>query len=302
LERERFVVGLVGAGIGSSATPALHETEADALGVRYAYQVLDIEEIGVAPDEVGELIQAAQRMGFKGLNVTHPCKQHVVPCLDRLSPEASAVGAVNTVVFADNGDAIGHNTDIFGFEQSFKLGLPDARSERVVVLGAGGAGAAVAYVLLSLGTRQVTIVDLDIDRAQSLTDRLKVRFENNKIDAVSSGELAEHLASSDGLVHATPVGMTLHPGVALPTDLLRSDLWIADVVYRPLETELLSHAREVGCQTLDGGGMAVFQAVRSFELFTGLTPSAERMLLHFDRVFRAGAADMSAAAITFEPN
>jgi quinate/shikimate dehydrogenase (NAD+) len=298
--RGRFVVGLIGAGIGPSATPALHEAEADALGVRYAYQVIDIDEAGVPAEDVCTLVAAARRMGFRGLNITHPCKQYVVDCVDELSPEAAAIGAANTVVFTDDGSTIGHNTDIYGFEQSFKFGLSSAATDHVLVLGAGGAGAAVAYVLLELGARKLTIVDLDSVRAEALLGRLSVCFEHSFIDTAPIDRLADRLASCDGIVHATPVGMAQHPGMAFSPDLLRRELWVADVVYRPLQTELLRQAEEVGCRTLDGGGMAVFQAVRSFSLFTGLEPDPARMLQFFDRAYRTPdvAGDATAAALS----
>ena len=114
------------------------------------------------------------------------------------------------------------------------------------------------------------IVDVDDERAAALADRL----------GAVAGDLDE-LADADGLIHATPTGMAAHPGLPLPEELLRPELWVAEVVYRPLETELLRRARELGCRTLDGGGMAVLQAAGSFELFTGVTPDRERMLRHF---------------------
>ncbi|MGH3049078.1 MAG: saccharopine dehydrogenase NADP-binding domain-containing protein, partial [Gaiellaceae bacterium] len=159
----------------------------------------------------------------------------------------------------------------------------------IVVIGAGGAGAAVAHVALTLGAQRVTIVDLDDDRAATLAARLGAHFDPSRVEVAEGDQLADRLAASDGVIHATPTGMADHPGMPFSPDLLRRDLWVADVVYRPLETELLRQARELGCPTLDGGAMAVFQAVGSFRLFTGLEPDPARMLLHFDRAFRTAA-------------
>jgi shikimate dehydrogenase len=269
---DRHVVGLVGAGIAASLSPALHEREAAELGLDYAYELLDIDERGVAPEDAGELVDRARRDGFAGLNVTHPCKQLVLEHVDELSDQAEALGAVNTIVF-DGGRAAGHNTDWPGFEQSFARGLPGAATDRVLLLGAGGAGAAVAHALTSLGAGRVDIVDADRDRAEELAARLGA-------GAAAHADVGELLQDADGVVHATPTGMADHPGVAVDPALLREDLWVAEVVYRPLETELLRAARARGCRTLDGGGMAVFQAAGSFELFTGVRPDAERMLRH----------------------
>ncbi|QNG37929.1 shikimate dehydrogenase [Geodermatophilaceae bacterium NBWT11] len=278
--RPGIVVGLIGSGIGPSLSPALHEAEADALGLRHVYRRLDIDVLGRAPEQVGELVRAAQLAGYDGLNVTHPCKQLVIEHLDELSPDAEALGAVNTVVFTD-GRAVGHNTDWSGFARNVDRGLPDAAMDRVVLLGAGGAGAAVAHALLTLGTGRLTVLDVDASRATALAGALQQRFGPGRADGGDLTGLASALAAADGLVHATPTGMAAHPGSPVPAELLRPELWVADIVYRPLETELVRTAREHGCRVLDGGGMAVFQAVDSFRLFTGLEPDADRMLAHF---------------------
>jgi len=276
----RCLVGLVGAGITDSLSPALHEAEADRLGLRYVYQLIDLDELDLGADAIGQLLAEAQRMGFRGLNVTHPCKQLVVEWLDELAPEAIALGAVNTVVFRD-GRTVGHNTDLFGFRESFVRGLPGAALDRVVLIGAGGAGAAVAHALVELGTSRLTILDADPQRAVDLAEAVNRQFEIRNVEAATVAEIARLMAEADGVVHATPTGMAAHPGTALEPDLLRADLWVAEIVYLPLETDLLRQAKAAGCRTLDGGGMAVFQAVESFRLFTGVDPDPGHMLRRF---------------------
>jgi shikimate dehydrogenase len=263
----RYEVGLIGAGIGASLSPALHEREAREQGLRYRYRLIEIEDV-----DVGALLERARRDGLHGVNVTHPVKQEVVPHLDALSADAAALQAVNTVVF-DGERATGHNTDTTGFAESFARGLADVALDRVVLLGAGGAGTAVAYAALRLGVRELAIVDVDDERARACVDQLGS-------DRARVGTL-DDVDDADGLIHATPTGMEAHPGLPLDEDQLRPDLWVAEVVYRPLETELLRAAREVGCRALDGGGMAVFQAADAFALFTGIEPDRERMLRHF---------------------
>ncbi|MDP4502507.1 shikimate dehydrogenase [Nonomuraea turcica] len=271
-----FLVGLIGSGIGPSLSPPLHEQEAGHHGLHYVYRLLDTDRLGC---DVGELVRTARRFGYDGLNITHPCKQAVIPHLDELSPDAATLGAVNTVVF-DGERAVGHNTDWTGFAESFARGLPDAPTHQVVQLGAGGAGAAVAHALLTMGADQITVVDADPARARALAGELAARFGAGRACHALPAELPELLAQAEGLVHATPTGMAHHPGLPLPAELLHPGLWVADIVYRPLETELLRHARAAGCRTLDGGGMVVFQAVHAFRLFTGREPDAERMLAH----------------------
>jgi shikimate dehydrogenase len=269
---------LVGTGIQASRTPALHEREGTEQGLRYIYQLVDLEPLGLDARALPDILTAAQWFGFAGLNITHPCKQAVIPLLDELSPDAAALGAVNTVVLKD-GRRVGHNTDWWGFAESFRRELPDVPRERVVQFGAGGAGAAVAHALLTLGVGELAIVDTDKTRAESLAVALRGRFGATRASADPA--LADAMAAADGMVNATPLGMAKYPGMAVPAELLRSTLWVADIVYFPLETELLRQARARGCRTMSGGGMAVFQAVGAFRLFTGIEPDAARMFGHF---------------------
>ncbi|MEW1778312.1 shikimate dehydrogenase [Streptomyces sp. NPDC086777] len=278
MAKDSYLVGLIGAGVGPSLSPALHEREADRQGLRYVYRLIDIDVVGVPPEGVGELVRATRDLGFDGLNITHPCKQLVIEHLDALSPQAEALGAVNTVVFEADGRTVGHNTDVTGFAASFARGLRDASLESVVQLGAGGAGAAVAHATLTLGAERVTLVDALADRAVDLAGSLNRHFGAGRAVAATPDRLPQLLAGADGLVHATPTGMAAHPGLPLPAELLRPGLWVAEVVYRPLETELVRTARALGCAVLDGGGMAVFQAVDAFRLFTGREADSGRML------------------------
>lgn len=282
-----FLAGLIGRGIAGSRTPAMHEREGAECGLRLIYRRIDLEVLRLGPEALPELLRAAEWMGFAGLNITYPCKQAVVPLLDELSADAQALGAVNTVVLKD-GRRIGHNTDLTGFAEAFRRGLPGAVRDRVVQLGAGGAGAAVAHALLSEGVGCLILADTDAARAEALADGLRARFGADR--AVACTDLAAAVAGADGVVNCTPVGMAKLPGSPLPVTLLRPALWVADIVYFPLETEFLRAARAIGCRALDGGGMAVFQAVGAFRLFTGLEPDAARMLRHFAELSAAEAA------------
>jgi quinate/shikimate dehydrogenase (NAD+) len=277
-----YLVGLIGRGIGTSLSPALHEREAGEHGLRYLYRLLDLDKLG---RPVGDVLTAARLAGYDGLNITHPVKQSVLEHLDELSPDAAALGAVNTVVFR-GGQAIGHNTDLPGFARGFSTGLPDAALDQVVLLGAGGAGAAVAYALLSLGAGTVRIFDTEPRRGTALAAALSVHFGPDRAVAGQLNHggtaLADALRGADGLAHATPTGMEGHPGMPVPAAALRPGLWVADIVYRPLDTELVRAARARGCRVLDGGRMVVHQAAGAFRLFTGIEPDIGRMLRHFD--------------------
>lgn len=258
----------------------MHEREAGAHGIRCQYRLIDLDTVPRGEGAVPDLLDEAERMGFAGLNVTHPCKQTVIPYLDELSEGARGAGAVNTVVFR-GGKRVGHNTDWRAFRRSFCEGLPGAPLERIVQLGAGGAGSATAYAALRMGAGHVYIADQVEARAQALCARLAREFPNRVTPAL---QLADALDGAEGLIHATPTGMAAHPGTAVPAELLRPDLWVAEVVYFPADTPLLLAARRTGCRTLDGTGMALWQAVEAFRLFTGLQADPQRMREAFTRV------------------
>jgi shikimate dehydrogenase len=283
-EHPSFLIGLIGAGIQASKSPAMHEHEGAAHGFRYWYRLIDVDVLGVGPEGLPQLLSAAELMGFTGLNITHPFKQAVIPHLTELSEDARALGAVNTVLLRE-GKRIGHNTDWSGFAASFRRGLSDASLDEVTLLGAGGAGAAVAHAILTLGAGHLAIFDVESERARKLAANLATRFGAARVTAVN--DLRASIEQSQGLVHATPTGMKAHPGLPLPAECLRPALWVAEIVYFPLETELLRAARRIGCPTLDGGGMAVFQAVDAFRLFTGAEPDPQRMLDHFAALIAA---------------
>lgn len=271
-------VGLVGKGIQLSRSPAMHEAEGRRQQIDYSYRLFDVDEMGPTPPSLSEIVRIAQDEGYSGLNITHPYKQAILVHLDRLSDNAKAIGSVNTVVFA-NGQRSGHNTDLWGFRESFAAELDDVARKQVLLLGAGGAGAAVGHALLELGVEKLLIGEPDETRAQSLLLRLQVRFGEGRASIVE--DMAAATATVDGLVNATPVGMASQPGTPIETALLRPEMWVADVIYFPLETELLAAARIRGCRTMSGEGMAIFQAVRAFEHFAGTPADAETMRAAF---------------------
>lgn len=279
--KSKFLVGLIGEGIQESLSPALHEQEAECHGLALHYQLIDLAREGRGIVDLPRLIESAEAAGFDGLNITHPCKQAVLPLLTELSRDARAIGAVNTVVFRE-GKRKGFNTDCSGFAVSFRQKLGDAPRRRVVLLGAGGAGAAIAHAAMSLGVEQLFIVDRDHERAEVLSRQVAEHHPGRLV--VSADELASAAKRADGLIHATPTGMAAHPGLPFDPSLLRPEMWVAEIVYFPLETELLRAARERGCRTVDGGGMMVWQAVGAFEHFTGVKPDAARMEAHFRKL------------------
>lgn len=278
---KKLLLGLIGAGIQRSLSPALHEEEGRHHGLRLHYQLIDLEAAAVGVEALPELMRAIRVIGFAGLNITYPCKQSVIRLLDALSEEARAIGAVNTIV-REGDRLVGHNTDGSGWSWGFKRALPGADLSRVVLLGAGGAGSACADAVLRLGAGQLAIVDQDWSRAAELAARLNLHFRGNRATPVQ--EISAAINGATGLIQATPVGMAGRPGMPLAEKLLRPSLWVSEIVYVPLETPLLKAARRIGCRTADGGHMNVGQAVRGFKLFTGCDADAARMEAHFRKL------------------
>ena len=265
------LTGLIGQGIQKSRTPAMQMNEARAQGVRMHYALFDPEVWDGAEPDLTSMLDRIEAAGFVGVNVTYPDKKAVIAYLDDRSEAATGVGAVNTVVFR-GGRRLGHNTDFWGFAESLRRALPKGPFGSVLLLGAGGAGGAVAHALTSLGVARLLILDIDRASAEALA---------RSVGGESCLDPAQAAIAVDGIVNATPMGMAKLPGTAIDTDLLSPRHWVADIVYFPLETALLAAARTRGCTTIDGSGMAVFQAVRAFELFTGRAADPDRMRATF---------------------
>ena len=274
---DTVVVGLIGAGIGMSLSPALHEREAALLGIDYEYRLLDLDELGRPASDVGALVREARADGLRGLNVTHPCKQLVVPELDDLSPEAAALGAVNTIVFGDGG-MVGHNTDASGFREAFERRLPGARTGHVVLLGAGGAGAAVGHAIKAVGARRLTIVDVEPERADALAGTLGARHGPPR--GARGGPRRRRRADPR---HADRHGRAPRHRRCRPSCSTRGCGSRRSSTCRSRRSCWKTRVR-CGCRTLDGAAMVALQAAGSLELFTGARPDRDRMLGHVDEL------------------
>jgi shikimate dehydrogenase len=264
----------------------MHEAEAAEMGLDYEYRILDLIELGRPAGDVGAILTEARSAGFAAMNITHPCKQLVLDLVDELDTDAAHLGAVNLVVFDDD-RLVGYNTDWMGYRDGLTAGLPEASFERVVQIGCGGAGAATAYALLSKGTERLDLSDVDDTRAEELAARMRAHFPTRTIETLTREDLPRAIARASGVVHATPLGMLHLPGIAIDLNLLRAGAWVSDVVYRPLETELVRRAADRGHPVLDGGRMAVGQACASLRIITGISPDRDRMERHFRALISA---------------
>ena len=275
--RKKVLVGLIGEGIAKSRTPSMHESEGAAQGLEYEYRLIDTA--GREQVDLEALISKARSEGFTGLNITHPFKQKVLAHVSGRGEEVGRVGASNTIVFTDDG-ARAHNTDYLGFLRAFRDELDAAEKRSVLLVGAGGAGRAVGLALAETGVAHLFIADMNAGAAQALADDIARANPETRAEAIAPQDLAGR--RFDGIVNATPMGMDAHPGMPVDRALLETRPWVADIVYFPLETEFLRTAREMGCLTMSGRGMAVMQAVKAFELFTGLPADPKRMGAVFD--------------------
>lgn len=297
MDHKRALIGLIGANIQKSLSPALHEDAFAAAGIRGHYHLMDLDLL--PGRKLADLLAAARAAGFAGVNVTFPCKEAVVPLLDEVAAEAREIGSVNTVTFDAAGRATGFNTDRVGFRRNFDetLGRDAVAGTTAVLVGAGGAGRAVAFALFDLGAARVQIHDKDAGRSNALAAELNARFGAGHCEALPALRPAVEGASL--VVNATPVGMPGFPGIPIPPEALQPRMAVADIVYTPLETELIKAARARGARVTTGGGMCVHQAAEAFRLFTGMAPDLARM----KRVFaEAAAARDGATAVAGRPS
>jgi shikimate dehydrogenase len=271
--------GLIGRGIGSSRSPRIHEAEAAALGTSMNYRLIDFTALELDDAELAQIVRKHNDLGHTGSNVTFPFKQAVMSSCDTLSDAATILGAVNTLVFRD-GRVRGENTDWVGFTWLIEREIGSVAANRIAQVGAGGAGSATAFALARLGASEVALHDPSPGRAKALAARLTPHFPDCRFTVWS--DAAGAIAASHGVVNATPVGMASVPGLPFDPALLEPGQWLADIIYFPLETNLLGAARRSGHKVANGVSMVVGQAAEAFRLMTGLEPDRERMLARLD--------------------
>ncbi|GAA4114287.1 shikimate dehydrogenase [Enteractinococcus coprophilus] len=292
MRSDNYRIGLIGEHIGTSLSPMIHTAEATAQGLdNFQYDLIDLEGQTDAAERLGEIIQEHVAAGFTGFNITHPHKQHVIAHLDSLTEAARMLGAVNNVIVTQEG-WVGHNTDHSGFLGGLHTQLPeDAPRETAVLFGAGGAGAAVASALLDFGVQNLYVIDPQPVQLDQLNERLAaILAEGLRLHTGSPDMAVAWVPNADAVINATPIGMEHLPGTPFDVSLLSGDHWVADVIYRPIETQLLAHAHSLGCHTVDGTAMLVEQAADTFEYQTGLTANRQRMRTHLHQELLAVSA------------
>ncbi|MBT3360730.1 MAG: shikimate dehydrogenase [Rhodospirillales bacterium] len=269
-------LGLIGEGISRSSAPRLHEYLGKLNGRDVTYELFDLlERPGLNPFVA---LQECCDAGLRAVNVTHPFKGRVAAGLPRLSEAGKRIGTVNTVLFEEEG-WIGYNTDFSGFKRGYARCFGDRAPGTVLMVGAGGVGRAVAFALFDLNATRILINDLKDGMATELVDTLK----GYGCDAatVANDDVAEILASADGVANCTPIGMYQHPGIPIPAASVGAQKWAFDAVYTPLKTEFIQAFEAAGVPILSGFELFYFQGLDAYEHFTGTTVAAD---IAFDEV------------------
>jgi shikimate dehydrogenase len=264
---ETQLTGLFGFPVGHTASPPMHNAGFEALGLPWVYLPLEVR-----PERLGDAVRGAVALGFRGFNATIPHKQAVLEFLDDVSDEARLIGAVNTVCIDERGACHGHNTDGCGFIRSLRTDAAyDPAGAVCFVMGAGGAGRAVATQLALEGAKRILVCDTDAPRANALADSIASNVAAQRVAMIphDAAAIADALAGVELFVDATPLGMHDGDPASIPPKKLRPGTLVVDLVYNPPETALLAQAKARGCRTLNGLGMLLFQGVEAFELWTG---------------------------------
>ncbi len=259
------LAGVMGWPIAHSKSPQLHGTWLARHGIDGAYLPLPVD-----PKELATAVAGLKALGFAGWNVTIPHKQAIAPLLDGLTPEAEAIGAVNTVIRQDDGRYLGHNTDGYGFMENLRQAQPgfDFQGKTALLLGAGGASRAVVHGLLSAGLARLVIANRSLERAQDLAASFNASFSDRPqvpCQAVAWTKASQAAEQAELLINSTSLGMAGKPPLTLDLEALATSALVTDLVYNPLETELLAWARARGNPAVDGLGMLLHQARAAFQ-------------------------------------
>lgn len=258
------LAGVIGHPISHSKSPRMHGYWLDQLGIAGHYVPMD-----VAPDKLEMVVRMLPHAGFCGVNITIPHKERVLEIADTVTELAARIGAANTLTFSEDGQIHADNTDSYGFLENLRHGTPNWKPDGgpAVIFGAGGASRAVIIALQDAGVPSIFLAN----RTRSRADALKAEFSGN-ISVIDWDAVDAHLGNASLLVNTTSLGMTGSPPLTLNIEALPSSAVVTDLVYAPLETDLLKSARANGCDVVDGLGMLLYQGVPGFERWFGVRP------------------------------
>ena len=261
------IVGLIGHPVEHSFSPPMHNVAFDALNMDWAYVAFDVD-----PFNVKSAIEGAKSLNIRGFNVTIPHKIEVMKYLDEIDEVAGLIGAVNTIDFKS---MKGYNTDGIGAVKAIEE-VTSIKNKKVVVAGAGGASRAISFYIAKYGAESVTILNRNVEKAQSLADDINLIDD---VNADSIKNIKGHVADADILIDTTPVGM--HPNVnddaIICAEDMHEDLVVFDAVYNPNETVLIKEAIKANAKPVYGIKMLLYQGAESFKIWTGQNPPVDVM-------------------------
>lgn len=270
-------LGLIGNGIRRTRSHQLHRMLGEMVGRATTYHLIDLSEVP-HPPPIAQQLDDCARQGFRGVNVTHPYKREAFLAVTPSSSIPKGLKSVNTVVF-ENGARQGHNTDHTGFRRAFQANFgATVRPGRVLQLGAGGVGVALAFALAELGAEEIVIGDTQPARALDLVDCLAALGVNAR---PAGDDITGEMLACDGLVNATPLGMHQYPGNPFPAAGLKGRLWAFDAVYTPENTEFMRLCASNDIATVSGFHLFIHQGLDAFERFSGQSVDASEVLRRF---------------------
>jgi shikimate dehydrogenase len=255
-------LGLIGDNIAASRAPDLHHAAARLCGIDVNYERLVPRDLGLSFDAV---VDRARSDGLRGLNITYPYKERILPRVTIDAAAVQAIGACNTVLFGE--PTLGMNTDYTGFVAAYRERFGGAAPGVVAIAGCGGAGKAVGFALASLGSTSMRLFDADHAKARGLQAALG-EFRGG-LDVAATASLPEACEGATGLINCTPLGMVGYGGNAFAGIPVKGRTWIFDAVYTPLETPFLREGKAAGIETLSGYELFLYQGIHAFKLFTG---------------------------------
>ena len=264
------LAGVIGTPIAHSRSPRLHQHWLRRYGIQGYYIPID-----VASDDLEAALETLPKLGFVGINVTIPHKERILALADVVSDRAAVIGAANTIVFRSDGKIHADNTDGYGFIENLKQYAPDwtAKDAPAAVIGAGGAARAIVSALLDAGVPEIRLSNRTKTRAEALRQEFGTKI--TVYDWVQAGNMFEGAGT---IVNTSSLGMQGKPQLRIPLDGIEKTAVVTDLVYAPLETDLLAHARAIGCRTVDGLGMLLHQAAPGFERWFGVRPTVDEDL------------------------
>ena len=268
------VIGIFGWPVEHTLSPAIHNVAFEIMGLNYVYVPFPVN-----PLFLYNAVFGAKALGLAGLNITIPHKQAIIEHLDEITKLSREVGAVNTVEFRDD-KIIGHNTDGIGFLQSLEMdGGIEPKDKNVLLIGAGGAARAVAFTCAENHANSIAIMNRNQQNAESLKTNIHQFYPKIEVTTwkLNDPKIDHLMGDFDIVINSTSLGMKSYDPIPLHPEWLNSKMIVMDLIYCPLETEFLKSAKKVGCRTVNGIGMLLYQGVAAFEIWTGVKPDIEVM-------------------------